>query len=178
MAKNGRSHIANVLKAHEADLVADWIKELKSAGSAKDTRISRRATFLLKRKSLSAFCKRRRNPAGHSTPTLPIGERHVSSSPSCRVREWSKVFLLIRPLLSSFPSRSHCSRRLRAELSGDANALADETWAATELLDQLGMQTMKSFQATREALINRQQEEMLELSTPVVKLWDGILRCR
>ena len=45
----------------------------------------------------------------------------------------------------------------------------------TELLDKLGLYTVKAFQRTREEVINRQQAEMLELSTPVVKLWEGIL---
>jgi rsbT co-antagonist protein RsbR len=35
--------------------------------------------------------------------------------------------------------------------------------------------TVSTFQAARESIIVRQQEELLELSTPVVKLWDGIL---
>lgn len=34
---------------------------------------------------------------------------------------------------------------------------------------------MEVFQKSREETIQRQQQEMLELSTPVVKLWDGIL---
>ena len=43
------------------------------------------------------------------------------------------------------------------------------------MLDSLGLHTVKTFQKSREEVINRQQREMLELSTPVVKLWDGIL---
>jgi rsbT co-antagonist protein RsbR len=53
--------------------------------------------------------------------------------------------------------------------------LADATWVTTELIDKLGMHTVKTFQKSREDVISRQQEEMLELSTPVVKLWDGII---
>jgi rsbT co-antagonist protein RsbR len=64
---------------------------------------------------------------------------------------------------------------LRAEFSGDADKFAGESWAATELLDKLGLHTVKAFQTSREEVINRQQTELLELSTPVVKLWDGIL---
>jgi rsbT co-antagonist protein RsbR len=65
--------------------------------------------------------------------------------------------------------------RLRAEAGKDADRLADEVWLATALLDSLGMHTIKTFQKSREEVINRQQREMLELSTPVVKLWEGIL---
>lgn len=64
--------------------------------------------------------------------------------------------------------------RLRRELSS-TEALADETWRATELLDRLGLFTTEAYQRARNDVIARQQEEMLELSTPVVKLWDGIL---
>jgi rsbT co-antagonist protein RsbR len=65
--------------------------------------------------------------------------------------------------------------RLRQAIPGDAAKLADELWRATVLLDQLALHTMEIFVATRERLIVRQQEDMLELSTPVVKLWEGIL---
>ena len=77
----------------------------------------------------------------------------------------SFVFSLKKPLFA----------RLRREFSKDAGALAEETWAATELLDKLGLYTTEVYQKSREEVIARQQQEMLELSTPVVKLWDGIL---
>ena len=64
---------------------------------------------------------------------------------------------------------------LRAAAGSDAAALADDTWAATQLIDRLGLYTTEVFQKTREEIIARQQSEMLELSTPVVKLWEGIL---
>jgi rsbT co-antagonist protein RsbR len=53
--------------------------------------------------------------------------------------------------------------------------LSGELWAISELLDTLGMHTIRAFQKSREEVIRRQQEELLELSTPVVKLWDGVL---
>jgi rsbT co-antagonist protein RsbR len=64
---------------------------------------------------------------------------------------------------------------LRRELGKDADKLAEEIWAATLILDKLGLYTTEVHQKSREHVILRQQEEMMELSTPVVKLWDGIL---
>ena len=63
---------------------------------------------------------------------------------------------------------------LRREI-GSADRLADEIWTATRLLDSLGLYTIECHAKTREELIGRQQQELLELSTPVVQLWDGIL---
>jgi rsbT co-antagonist protein RsbR len=65
--------------------------------------------------------------------------------------------------------------QLKLAAGKDAEKLADETWTATMLLDSLGLHTVQTFQKAREEVINRQQREMLELSTPVVKLWEGIL---
>jgi rsbT co-antagonist protein RsbR len=75
------------------------------------------------------------------------------------------VFSLKRPLFEL----------LRHEFGGDADRLAQEIWTATLLLDRLGLYTTEFAQRDRDAVIARQQEEMLELSTPVVQLWEGIL---
>jgi rsbT co-antagonist protein RsbR len=65
--------------------------------------------------------------------------------------------------------------RLRQEVGRDADALADEVWTATALLDRLGLFTTEVYLKDREEIIHRQQQEMLELSTPVVQLWDSVL---
>jgi rsbT co-antagonist protein RsbR len=65
--------------------------------------------------------------------------------------------------------------QLRIAAGRDAETLADETWNATLLVDSLGLHAVRTFQKAREEFIHRQQREMLELSTPVVKLWEGIL---
>ena len=75
------------------------------------------------------------------------------------------IFSLKQPLFN----------RIRDELRGDAEALASELWAATTLLDRLGLFTTEVHQKGRDEVITRQQREMLELSTPVVELWQGIL---
>jgi rsbT co-antagonist protein RsbR len=75
------------------------------------------------------------------------------------------VFSFKRPLF----------RQIRQIYKSDADGIVSETWAATELLDAMGLYTTEIYQKSREEVIRRQQEELLELSTPVVKLWDGIL---
>jgi rsbT co-antagonist protein RsbR len=74
------------------------------------------------------------------------------------------VFSLKQPVFS----------QLRASIS-DADGLAEAMWAATLLLDGLGLYTMEVYQKAREEVIARQQQDMLELSTPVVQLWRDII---
>lgn len=64
---------------------------------------------------------------------------------------------------------------LREEIGKDSEKFADEIWVATALLDKLGLYTTEAFLKRREEVIARQQAEMLELSTPVVQLWQGVL---
>ncbi len=75
------------------------------------------------------------------------------------------IFSLKRPLVEA----------LKEDCGGNLANLSTEWLSAMELLDKLGLHTIKTFQASREEVIGRQQMELLELSTPVVKLWDGIL---
>jgi rsbT co-antagonist protein RsbR len=65
--------------------------------------------------------------------------------------------------------------RLRTELAKDGATLADATWRSNVLLDKLGLYTTELYQQGRDEVIARQQQELLELSTPVVLLWKGIL---
>jgi rsbT co-antagonist protein RsbR len=77
----------------------------------------------------------------------------------------SFVFSLKQPVFSA----------LKTEFGADTKAVADEVWFATLLLDELGLLTTEAFQKSREEVITRQQKELLELSTPVVRLWENIL---
>jgi rsbT co-antagonist protein RsbR len=65
--------------------------------------------------------------------------------------------------------------RMRRELDKDAGALAEALWTTTLELDRLALFTTEMYQKSREEVITRQQQELLELSTPVVELWEGIL---
>ncbi|NLG77174.1 MAG: STAS domain-containing protein, partial [Xanthomonadaceae bacterium] len=58
---------------------------------------------------------------------------------------------------------------------GDVAERAQRVWDLSHLIDELGVHTMESYQRSREEVIVRQQREIAELSTPVVKLWDGVL---
>ncbi|AFZ66131.1 STAS domain-containing protein [Deinococcus peraridilitoris] len=64
---------------------------------------------------------------------------------------------------------------LRTVLTGQPEQLANELWTSTVLIDQLGLFTVEVFQRGREEIIERQRQEVLELSTPVIKVWEGVV---
>jgi rsbT co-antagonist protein RsbR len=64
---------------------------------------------------------------------------------------------------------------LQRRMAADPVAMSRALWALSTTADKLAQHTVGTFQLAREEIIRRQQEELLELSTPVVKLWDGVL---
>ena len=156
------------------DLLADWVRE-QGAGLGKDTGRLKESELREQCREfldlLQAASRGGRLDDFQASRWNGIREMLANLSRS-RVLQGFKpsetanfVFSLKKPLLA----------RLRRELDGDAPALDEEAWAATELLDKMGLYTIEVYMKLREEVIGRQQQEMLELSTPVVKLWDGIL---
>jgi len=75
------------------------------------------------------------------------------------------VLALKKPLFAAIQKR----------LAADPVAMAASLWALSTTVDKLAQNTVATYQQAREEIIRRQQEELLELSTPVVKLWEGVL---
>ncbi len=66
-------------------------------------------------------------------------------------------------------------RRVQERFAQDAAGMARESWRVTQVVDMLGLWTTEEYQRAREEVISSQQQELIELSTPVVRLWDGVL---
>jgi rsbT co-antagonist protein RsbR len=170
---NVQAGTAAVLKEHSKQILTNWMKEL-SDGLQSDQRIpkselsNQTQEFLDLLQSACGFNGMRDM---ESESWAPVREFLDGISRSRAQQGFSSaetatfIFSLKKPLFDS----------LRQELGNDPQALTDEIWNATELLDHLGLHTIKTFQKAREEIINRQQEELLEISTPVVKVWEGVL---
>ena len=165
--------IPRILKTHEADILAEWMREQTAASRAgsriKESELRSQSTEFL---ALLQAATQGGNITDIQAPEFGrVRDALGDISRSRGFQGFSPgetaafVFSLKRPLFA----------RIRKELATDPEGLANVTWSATELLDRLGLYTTEIYQKTREEVIARQQQELLELSTPVVKLWDGIL---
>ena len=166
--------ISSVLKKSSKELQASWAKDLAAALPSAKGRISaneleqQAAEFLA---LLAAATERTTGGDITATEYKPLREFLEGVSRSRAHQGFTSdetatfIFSFKRPLFE----------QLRLAAGKDTETLADQTWQASVLLDSLGLHTIRTFQKAREEVINRQQREMLELSTPVVKLWDGIL---
>jgi rsbT co-antagonist protein RsbR len=168
-----RTRIPEIIKKHEASLLSDWIRELLAGTGRRDD--------LIREAELSEQCREFLN-------LLVEGAQSAGADPNSFA--WSPLRELIGNISRSrvqqgfttgeianfiFSFKQPLFERLRMELGSDSKALAEEIWTATALLDSLGLYSIEVFQKSREEVILRQQQDMIELSTPVVKLWEGIL---
>jgi rsbT co-antagonist protein RsbR len=169
-----KSKISDILQHHEEELLEAWVQEQLASYTRRPDLIS---DFELRQQSaefLRAF--RQASQSGDvidiRNPQWDEVRENLTDLSRSRAQQGftasetaTFVFSLKQPLFV----------RLRQELEKNPDALAEENWAATVLLDKLGLFTTEVYQQTREAVIARQQQELMELSTPVVKLWEGIL---
>lgn len=170
-----RSRIPSILQTYEEDLLEEWVREQLDS----DTRRSDLLSESELRRQSAEFLSALRQAVSR---TDDLGE--ITSPQWSEVRETLTELSHSRAQQGFTPSetatfifslKQPLFTRLRNELKEDLDALADEYWAATVLLDKLGLFTSETFQESRESTIARQQQELLELSIPVVKLWEGIL---
>ncbi len=169
MTPDGKSRIPEILATHEAELLASWVAERETTGPDRGTDL---------RDVCSEFLRR----LGDATRGGHLDD--INGHEWAGLREMLAGFSRSRTLQGFTPSetatfilsfKKPLFGQLRATLGGEPERLVEELWRSSTLLDRLGLLTTEVHQQTREEVIARQQQEMLELSTPVIKLWDGIL---
>jgi rsbT co-antagonist protein RsbR len=167
------SRLPEMIRQHEGEINANWLKEMNSAVRRSD---------LLSERQLQSECKE----------VLSALNEGVSSGDLVHLenKSWEHTKELLQSISASRAQSGFSPSEtatyilslkrpifevIRRELGNKPDELFNEIWTANLLIDKLALLTSEAFQLTREQLIARQQQDMLELSTPVVKLWEGIL---
>jgi rsbT co-antagonist protein RsbR len=165
------SNLGSIIAQHRDEILNGWLRDMLG---------STRRSDLIKESELQAQCSQflsllaeatSQNANIQSGAYDPMREMLVEISRTRAIQGFSAretamfIFSIKQPLFTA----------IRQRLGQDSTAMADEIWLTTEIIDALGLYTTEAYLKAREETIRRQQEEMLELSTPVVKLWEGIL---
>jgi rsbT co-antagonist protein RsbR len=173
VAQQTESKISRVIDQYESEILADWTRQLvgaraRASGSIPEAQLRSEAGEFL---TLLRRAIRKGVDDVNGSDWQAVRELLGSISRSRGAQGFTPsetatfVFSLKKPLMA----------RIAAEHAKDADGLASDGERVTAILDQLGLYTTEVFQLGREDVIRRQQQDMLELSTPVVKLWEGVL---
>lgn len=170
---SARSRIPEILNKYDQALLKDWIQNQLSIPAKRADLIKESELRDQSQQFLYALRQASQN-----------GISDVSSPPWKEVRSLLESISRSRALRGCSPSETAVFifslkhplfTLLRKEWDKDIQGLSEDLWNATLMLDNLGLFTTEAHQKNREEVISRQQRELLELSTPVVELWDDIL---
>ena len=172
------NRIIQVLESSLVQLLADWVKALRSSPTSRtSTAISDPELQAQCQEFISLFGNaiRAGNLEDIEAPAWkPVLELLAGVSRSRGRQGFSPIETAMFVFSFKEPLFAHLRRSFEGKPEEEARLFAD-IWEVSKLLDRLGLFTTAIHQQAREEIIRRQGEEMLELSTPVIQLWDGIL---
>lgn len=160
-----QSSIARVLSGQRDQILSDWLGHLRGAKGASVGRIKESELEVQCRTLLERLIQGGTDNLTGAKDMLAEVSRSRALQGFSPSETATFVFSLKQPLFDA----------LKREVGADASKLAEAIWTVTTLIDGLGLHTMEVFLRSREEVVVRQQREIAELSTPVVKLWDGIV---
>jgi rsbT co-antagonist protein RsbR len=167
------SKLPEMINKHHEEIRADWLKQMSTAVRRVDL-ISNEELESQSRELMGAIALGARSgditnldgPAWDQAREILTAISVSRAKQGFSTSETATFVLSLKQPIFNVVRREHGT---------DPTAMFDEIWRSTLLVDKLALVTADAFQASREKFIARQQEELMELSTPVVKLWDGIL---
>ncbi|MBV9762026.1 MAG: STAS domain-containing protein [Acidobacteriaceae bacterium] len=170
----GNTRLAEIIGRHERDLLAEWTRrQMDSFGTGRD-RISETQLRGNSQDFLRALTEALLRNAGSDLRRQEWSSMKDLLGEISRQRA-TQGFTPSETAVFVFSFKQPLFTRIASEYPNDSEGFAAELWTATELLDELGLYTSEMYLKSREEVILRQQQEMLELSTPVVEVWEGVL---
>jgi rsbT co-antagonist protein RsbR len=170
------NRIIQVLQNSQVQLLADWIKALRATTTS-------HAAAMISDPELQAQCQEFIALFSDALVHGELGD--LAAEPWRPLKDFLSGVSRSRGRQGFSPSetamfvlsfKEPLLANLRRTFEGQDEAkLFADLWECLRMLDKLGLYTTEIHQQAREELIRRQGEEMLELSTPVIQLWDGIL---
>jgi rsbT co-antagonist protein RsbR len=167
------SRLPELIRQHEKEILADWMKRQLAATTLRADLLKETDLHEQSRQFLGAV----QAAAQHGDVREAAGEKWAGVRDLLGAISRSRAQQGFTPSETAtfvFSLKEPLFALLRGQLKS-ADALADEMGTVSALLDQLGLYTVEVFLASREDLIKAQQGDLLELSTPVVQLWDDVL---
>jgi rsbT co-antagonist protein RsbR len=171
--KDNAARISQLIQEHEAEIGSQWIAQIEAL-TVRGTASSKAQLRGHCQQFLAAFAAATRGGELENVDHRSWDEVRdlLAEISSSRAKSGSTpsetatfVFSLKQPIFA----------QMSAGFAAEPETLAAASWSISSLLDKLGLYTIEVFQKAKDQIIVRQQQELLELSTPVVKLWNGIL---
>ncbi len=168
------SRLPAIVEQYQKEVLAEWLSNQTTSGTWRAGRIQDSQLQDESQRFLALFTKAIQAGVEFDTRSSQWADVREFLTELSRIRA-TQGFTPTQVATFVFSLKQSIFKRVTEILKTDPAALASTLWEATVALDALGLYTTEVFQQAREQLIARQQEELIELSTPVVQLWEGVL---
>lgn len=168
------SRLPAIVEQHQQEILAEWVKLQLESGAWRGGRLQETQLREESQRFLGLLVTTIQNGIQFDARSSQWSEIRDFLSELSRSRA-TQGFSPSQVATFVFSLKQPVFTRLRSSLIGEPEALADAMWETNTLLDAIGLYTTEVYQQARESVIARQQEELIELSTPVVELWPGVL---
>ncbi len=177
MPANSVKRLAQLLDKHFERILSDWIRAQADAGLLRPELMSESEIRRQSRAVLTELVRSLRQCESVRGMDLEseIWSDTRSLLQSATDQRVERGFTPTEMAMFILALKQPIFERLRDEYEDDPGLIANDAWESSWLLDQLGLYTSEVYLEERQEIIERQQREMIELSTPVVQLWDRIL---
>jgi rsbT co-antagonist protein RsbR len=172
MSMGQNTQMADEIRRRQDEILKDWIGYQLSALTLRRELMKETELQESSRRFLELFAEAFSVSADLSAPSWKLVKDNLAEISRSRALQGFSptetamfVFSLKQPLFDLAQQRA----------GNDGKRLAEMLWDLTILMDKLGLYTTEVYQESREGVIYRQQQELMELSTPVVQLWDEVL---
>ena len=166
------TQLAEEIRKRQESILKDWIAYQLSTLTIRRDLLKESELREASRQFLDLFTEAFSSTGDSSSPNWkPVKDNLAEISRARALQGFSPsetatfVFSLKQPLFDVAQQKA----------GTDGKRLAEILWDLTILLDKLGLYTTEVYQESREGVIHRQQLELMELSTPVVQLWDEVV---
>ena len=173
MAKDGGTSLNDILQKDPEGLLQRWIDQQVSAANFRSDRTSRQEVADHAGRFLAQLRDAVRSGETNVMASQWSGVRQVLDELSTRRAQ--QGFSPSETAVFVFSLKQPVFDGVRKAVDNDPERLASLSWEVNSLIDTLGLYTTEVYQRGREQVIIRQQQELMELSTPVVTLWEGVL---
>ena len=168
------SHVVNLLVKRHDEIINLWIKDRLDSGEFRDELIPKKELRRQSQQIVDMLARSIKDSDGDEFESPAFDEMRVFLNEISRARA-VKGYTPLENATYILSLRNTLLPLLAEELEGDADALIHEMRFFTSLLDKMGLVMVENYIRSREEIIRQQREDMMELSTPVIKVWDKIL---
>ena len=166
--------IKSLLAARRDEILNLWIKERLEADEFRDELISKKDLRQQSRQVLDMLVQAIEDSGGADFDHQAFDDLRAYLNEISHMRA-VKGYTPMENATYVLSLRNVVGPLLAEELEGNLDALVHEMNYFTRLLDKMGLVMVENFIRSREEIIRQQRADMLELSTPVIKVWDKIL---